>query len=302
MGDFVASVDKWISQFIDTVTPYYDYIVYAKYFIMIVSMILIILLIYNIPYDDIYKSMNDSRDKSMEALRASMNQSNFNLFNYDKISAFILSRGVVYMSNGKIDALKYLLIKMGCAVFFGVLAMQAHVLAFIPAVVVGFLFPDLVVTQSDKSDNANMALDIKNIYDNLRIQTKAGVFLTESLSECYLIVKNGRLKKALLQLTSEIVAQSDIIMAVEEFNKKFNNNYIDEFCVIMKQSLESGRTVKLLDDISNQLADMQAAINIKEKEKLQRKIMYGQLLLYGGVLILCVVAVVRQLTGSLSQF
>ena len=302
MDNILNSINQGWSSFIDILTPYHQYIVYGKYILLIVSLILIFFMVYSIPYEDIYTSLRNSGNKGIDALRSSMASSSFNLFNYDKISTYILSHGVTYMSDGKVDAVKYIMIKLGVSIFIAVIFMQIHILMAIPGIVVGFLLPDVFVNESDKSDNSNMAMDIKNIYDSLRIQTKAGVYLTESLSECYLIVKNARLKKALLELTSAIVAQSDIVMAVEEFNSKFNNRYIDEFCIIMKQSLESGRTVKLLDDISAQLADMQAAINIKEKEKLQRKIMYGQILLYGGVLALCVVAVVRQLTGSLSEF
>lgn len=302
MDQVLDSIANGYASFIDVLTPYHQYVVYSKYIMMIVSLILIILLVYNIPYDDIYNSLQSSGVRSMDALKSSMASSSLNLFNYDKISAFVVSRGVTYMSDGKVDAVKYIMIKLGCAILMAVLFMQFHILLAIPGLVLGFFFPDFIVSESDKSDNNKMSMDIKNIYDSLRIQTKAGVYLTESLSECYLIVRNGRLKKALLQLTSAIVAQSDIVMAVEEFNRKFNNRYIDEFCIIMKQSLESGRTVKLLDDISAQLADMQAAINIKEKERLQRKIMYGQLLLYGGILAVSVVAVVQQLTGSLSEF
>lgn len=298
----MGAITEFFQSALDAITPYQNVIVYCKYFFLALSLLMAFLLVYNIPYSDIYTSLRASREKGADKLRASMINTKFNMLNYDRISTFILSRGVVYMSNGTIDTVKYVVIKVGVAIFLAVVFMQLHPLLAIPGLVLGFLLPDFVVTQSDKGDNAKMSLDIKNIYDSLRIQTKAGVFLTESLSECYLIVKNRRLKKALLQLTNEIVAQSDIIMAVEAFNSKFNNRYIDEFCIIMKQSLESGRTVKLLEDISEQLTDMQAAINLKEKERLQRRLMLGQILVYAGILIMSIYVVGSSLINGLGSF
>lgn len=302
MGNILNMISNLGSSFIDALTPYLTGVVITKYVCMAALMILLGYIIYIMPFDDIKSSMKSRNTRNLEKLRASMTNSKLNAFNYDKIQLFIVSHGVAYFSKGKINALNYVMLKMLCAVFIGIIGVSLNIFLALPFAILGFFLLDIMFTQMDRSDNNDMALDIKNMYDGLRIQTKAGVYLTESLSECYLIVKNSRLKKALLQLTSEIISQSDIIMAVEDFNSKFNNRYIDEFCVIMKQSLESGRTVKLLDDISAQLADMQIAINLKEKEKLQRKIMYGQLLLYGGVLAIAVVAVIEQLANSLASF
>lgn len=288
--------------FIDTLTPYLFYIRIAKEFFLVLSMFLIGWAVYNVPYEAITQSVRRNNAERMERLRTQMAQAKFNTFNYDMIQTFILSRGLVYQTKGRIDALKYTMIKLCTAIVIAIFSMQFSVLLGIPFLVIGFFLPDLIVSESDNQDNSNMAVDIKNIYDSLRIQTKAGVFITEALSECYMVVKNRRLKTALLQLSSEIAAQSDIIMAVEEFNNKFNNQYIDEFCIIMKQSIESGRTVKLLEDISEQLTDMQTAINIKEKEKLQRRIMFAQVMLYAGILAICVVAVGMQLSGTLGAF
>ena len=55
-----------------------------------------------------------------------------------------------------------------------------------------------------------MMPDIKVIYDTLRIQTKAGVFINEALGQCYLKVRNERLKEALLILNGKLIRDKDI--------------------------------------------------------------------------------------------
>ena len=47
----------------------------------------------------------------------------------------------------------------------------------------------------------------------------------------------------------KIVIKNDIESAVIEFNKCFENSYIDTLCVTIKQSLESGKSVQILEDL-----------------------------------------------------
>ena len=68
--------------------------------------------------------------------------------------------------------------------------------------------------QTKIEQNSEVEKDETIIFNNdistLKIQTKAGVFLSYSLSECYLIVKNARLKAAMLEMTNKIVIKNDV--------------------------------------------------------------------------------------------
>ena len=154
--------------------------------------------------------------------------------------------------------------------------------------VLGFFLPDILLNVSNSMDNDTMLSDIKCIYDTLRIQTKAGVFLSASLCECYLAVKNRRLKSALLELTNDISTRREIDDALERFNEKFDFGQIDIFCIVIRQSMESGRSVKVLEDLSLQMNDLQRAINMKEKEALDRKVQVIELMLFIGLLAVTV--------------
>lgn len=50
-----------------------------------------------------------------------------------------------------------------------------------------------------------MLNDIRLIYDTLKIQSKSGVYITDILSECQLLVQMPRLKKALMELTMKFI-------------------------------------------------------------------------------------------------
>lgn len=194
----------------------------------------------------------------------------------------------------------YVAIKGGCAIGFALFGFAAFGwLVSALLAVVGWNAPDIIFSISDKADNDAIVEDIISIYDTLRLQTKSGVYLSTSLVECYTVIRNRRLKKAMLELTSEILAKSNIVNSVEDFSTKFENQYIDSFSVIIKQGLESGQIVKILEDIGIQLKDLKHMLNEKEKKKVANQILVCQLLIYVGVIILTMFVMVGAL-GSMS--
>jgi pilus assembly protein TadC len=138
---------------------------------------------------------------------------------------------------------------------------------------------------------------MKGVYDTLKIKTEGGMFFISALQECYKNARNKRLKDGLRELHNEIVTKSDINAAVDNFNVKFKNKYIDTFCVIIKQALESGKSVEILRDMSDQLADMQEAINVKYQNKLEAQINVIQIMIYIGIVGVCVYGLVMSMNG-----
>ena len=140
---------------------------------------------------------------------------------------------------------------------------------------------------------------MKKIYDTLRIQTKAGVFLDDALSECYLAAKNRRLKNALLELTTEISIKKNIEEALENFNGKFRNEHIRTFCMVINQAQDSGKSSQLLKDLSDQMKDLQHYINMKNKEALDRKVQIIELLIFIGLLAVTIYGLGLEITTTL---
>ncbi len=221
----------------------------------------------------------DGRERMRQLLEVRMRRTKFRFLQYKRIDRYLSRYGAYYMFHA-IHPLAYITIKS----LVGILALhyvaQRSIILSIPAFLVGFLLPDVLLGMSNKRDNEDMLEDIQKVYDVMRIQSRAGVFLNDALAESYLIIKNRRLKTAVLELVNQIAARSDVEAAIDAFNLKFKCGYVDSLCIVIKQSLQSGKTVQLLTDISSQLTYIRRAISLKEKERIERKIAIVELLIY----------------------
>lgn len=224
-------------------------------------------------------------------------------FSYDGITKKIKSTGMYEVFGKDFTPSSFILVKILSSILFLMLGISLEFKFFsIIFMIFGFFAFDLLVMYSNSSDNEKMQMDLKIVYDTLRIQSKAGVFLTKSIAECYLVVRNPRLKKALLELNAEIITNTDILQAIENFNSKFDNYQIDQFCIVIKQSIESGQKTKILEDLADQIKDIEEGLAIKEAAKRERKIEFIQLLIYIGIIAITVYAMVIELGNSFMNF
>lgn len=219
----------------------------------------------------------------------------------DSIQKYLESTGATYMFKGFANPAAFIMLKILSAILLYFLVMQISknfLIVFLIAAA-GFFLPEILLNVSDYFDNETILPDMKKIYDTLRIQTKAGVFLDDALSECYLAAKNRRLKSALLELTTEISIKKNIEEALENFNGKFRNEHIKTFCMVINQAQDSGKSSQLLKDLSDQMKDLQHSINLKNKEALDRKVQIVELLIFVGLLAVTVYSLGLEITTSL---
>jgi hypothetical protein len=253
----------------------------------------------------IVKSTLDNKNVSKFSLvRIDKNLKGTNnvLFDYEKIDKYLKKMGLKEMFNRDINPTQFIMVKVILGLAFIIAFFKFNALISLVLGILGFFIPDIVLKVSNTVDNEEMLPDIKRIYDTLRIQTKAGVFLTMSLTECYLVVKSPRLKKALLELNNYIITKNDIEGAIEEFKSKFQYTYIDTFCIVIGQSIESGRTVQILQDLSTQIKDIEEAMNIKLAERVKTKLEGLQFLIYVGVIGIIVYGIFTEIFKSLTSF
>lgn len=299
--------------FINFCTEYKNVIDILQLIFLILIPILVFVVIYKIKWNvvankagsKVKKSVLNMLESNEEEDRLKMKKGYFNL---ERIDTYLRAKGGYYMFDW-LEPFTFMMIKFGVAILFFIVGLSLIknnlLLALIIGAVLavgGFFAFDLLINVANDSDNDDMLNDIKSIFDTLKIQTKAGVFLSYSLSECYLIVKNARLKAAMLEMTNKIVIKNDIETAVTEFNKCFENSYIDTLCVTIKQSLESGKSVQILEDLSTQIADMQHAINIREREQMDSRIQLLEVLVFVGLIGSVLYALVIQMMGSMGGF
>lgn len=219
----------------------------------------------------------------------------------DSISKYLESTGATYMFGELANPAAFIMLKILSAILLYFLGMQiaSNFLIVFLIAAAGFFLPEILLNVSDYFDNETILPDMKKIYDTLRIQTKAGVFLDDALSECYLAAKNRRLKSALLELTTEISIKKNIEEALENFNGKFRNEHIKTFCMVINQAQDSGKSSQLLKDLSDQMKDLQHSINLKNKEALDRKVQIVELLIFVGLLAVTVYSLGLEITTNL---
>lgn len=236
--------------------------------------------------------------QTKRALYKTLKKSKFKAFDYEYLDGFLKENGVYTMFK-KLDPLLYIGIKAGVSIFLLIVLVSVSPIAGVVGMILGFIVPDYIFKESNNSDNKKMMDDIKNIYDTLRIQTKAGVYITSVLTDCYLVVQNKRLKKALLELTSDIIAKNDINEALDDFASKFTNEYITTLATIIKQSLQTGQASKLFEDIKEQINDIEAALILREKERINSQVVAVQALIYVSIIIVSIFVCMLALQAGL---
>lgn len=206
---------------------------------------------------------------------------------YESTKLFLSQYGANYMMGRHTAPEEYALINIFLALIVGIIgAVNFGIIGLLAGMLSGYNLLKGILIISNNYDNEKILYDLKGIYDTLKIKTEGGMFLISAIQECYKNARNKRLKDALSELYNELVTKSDVREAVDNFNVKFKNKYIDTFCVIIKQSLESGKAVEILSDMSEQLTDMQNAINIKENGRLETQIETIQIMVYIGMVMI----------------
>jgi len=187
-------------------------------------------------------------------------------FNYERLEKYLVKMG------HKTTPSQFVLIKIEIGILLMLIIMQyGNILLSLIGLIIGFYIPDIKVKSKNKKDNDSILKDLQRVYDVLRIETKSGVHISDAIRECYLVSSNPRLKEGLLILSNGLSTNKSFEILLQEFNNKFDNPYIDSFCIIIKQSLETGRTVQILEDLSEQIKDIDEAKYLIEEERIEKK-------------------------------
>lgn len=250
--------------------------------------LLIIILIFSFGYmffsdQDRMHQYNKVFNSSLEDISNSMKDQKFRKLNYESIEKNLLRNGITFKFKG-INPLRYILISIGISLFVSWFLSFIHAGLAVLGLIGGFYLFDLYIWYSNSSDNKEMMSDIKTIFTTLKLQTKAGLFITTALTEAFTVVKNPRLKAAILELSGDIINDKSINISLDKFNAKFNNNYIDTLVVVIKQSTESGKAAQSFKDIETQLDEIQSSINLEEKRSIELQVLFVNMLIYGGII------------------
>lgn len=206
-------------------------------------------------------------------------------FNYLKIESFLVKNGAEYCFGKWMNPVSYIGMCMVLGAVAALWGLKIHFWVALIFVSIGIQLPKLIIYTCNQKENRQMLVDLRTVYNALAIQAKSGVYIVASLMECYLAVNNKRLKNGLRELSNEIATSADVKKALVTFENKFDNVHIDSLCVILEQALESGMIADLLQDISEQLADVEEFLMAESKNKLDKKIWVYEMLMFAGIVV-----------------
>lgn len=230
--------------------------------------------------------------QAYETICMQVKRSKRGLFEYARWERFLRIHGAAYHYGSRIEPVSYLAICFFIGLMGFVMGMSFGGLAAVGACVLGFFLPGILLQYLDKKDNERMLTELDMVYSALGIQIRAGVYVTDALSECYGSVTQVRLRDALQKLSGDIVMKADLDSALESFQGQFNNPYIDSLCITILQAMESGQAVELLGDIAEQIKEMELTLQQKKKEQLNRRVTFYQLGIFALILVLVLYACV----------
>lgn len=240
--------------------------------------------------------------KACEEFTGLLRERNKNSGWYRRTAEWLSKNGAGFHYGKWLNPTAYLALRI-VAALLGLLIMSGISLGYgILASVLLFFLPGWMLTYLNRKDNLNLLPEIKLVYHALEIQIRAGVYVTDALAECYGSVQNKRLRQALLDLAGDIVMKSDIYRALERFQDKFDNSYIDALCITILQALESGQAVELLGDISEQIKDMETTVMERRKGALDRSITFYQLGVLAAVMGVVLYACITHMYAAAVKF
>lgn len=235
----------------------------------------------------IYTGRNRSPQKividAYEVLCVRARQEKYVWWDYDKWDKYLTANGAIYHYGKWMNPISY----MGLCCVSGVGGFTVGTLfggwiACITALI-GIFLPGMLLEYLNKRDNERMLGELDLVYSALSIQIRAGVFVSDALTECYSSVKFLRLRNALQDLCTDLIVNAELGKALEKLQSKFDNRYIDTLCITIMQACESGQAVELLSDIAEQIKDMELVIQQRKKDQLDRSTTFYQL----GVFVIC---------------
>ncbi len=224
------------------------------------------------------------------------------LFDYSKTEKFLKANGAKYHIGNNMEPVRYYAIRLICMLLGILLGIRIHVVIALVLAIICYQLPQLYVQYANRQDNEKMLPDIKLIYNALFVQIQAGVFITDAVSECYESVSYKRLKDALQELTGKIVMKNDFEEAMNDFQSRFDNKYIDSMNIILVQAMESGHSIELLSDISDQINDMTSAVQLKKKAALDRHTTFYLLGIMVSLLAIILYACISQMFALVTNF
>jgi len=220
---------------------------------------------------------------------------------YQKKEKWLSQNGAVFHYGARMTTDKFLAVQFLSAALGMVAFVSFSWECGVAASVCFYFLPAWLLLYLNNRDNERLLPELKLVYHALELQIRAGVYVMDALAECYGSVQEKRLRNALLELAGDIVMKADIYDALNKFQGKFDNRYVDSLCITLLQAMESGQAVELLKDIGEQIKDMEETVLERKKSALERSITFYQLGILVVILGIALYACVTYMFGAATR-
>lgn len=222
---------------------------------------------------------------------------------YNKLQIYLSKIGANYLKKRIVDPIEYEFVNVLLAVVFGTLGYRFFgLIGLLIGCILGFCLLRVLLNINNSRDNDKIVEDLQSIYENIKINTESGVFLTEALNSCYKVASCDRLKKALYEMITDIMVKQNVMDAIEDFKLKFKSVHIDTFCTVLRQGYETGDTMTALSSISQQLISIQKAVEIRHKQRLENDITKVMLVILIAIIVIVMYAVVIEYSIAMVSY
>lgn len=255
------------------------------YILQTVIAVSISLMTYTLSNDDIvgraYRKLNNRR---INIINRIINGGDDNDARYNIIDSKLKRKGYKFYFND-MKPYKYVSYKIYTATAGAVIGLVLiSVPGMIIGAIVGYYLIDFYTYFLDSRDNAAINDDIRIILTAMRVQGSVNIYITDILQECYYEINNKRLKKAMLEFTGDIRAKRDIEEAVDSFEEKFNNKYVESLCVAIKQHFRSGKSVNMIEYINKQMLALQREMIVRDRRVTDQDKIISNFIVFGIII------------------
>lgn len=203
-----------------------------------------------------------------------------------------------------INALIYYAIKLVSMLFLTFYIIAYGSISVLVAVLflIIFFYIDIVYFIKNMVDNAAIKEDLPKVCNNMEIETYGGITFDQSLMDVFEVVKNKRFKKALYEMTAEIILKRNPTEALEHLKSKFKSDDIDSFVLTLQQAIETGKERKMLESKSKVLTNMYVKSKDIQTQMNELKILGVALLDLGAICWLMYYVFQDYINSSIQSF
>lgn len=327
MGNFIANVKYYTSTIFGNIRVFfYDLLQkfpFIMYLIAFIAAVGVFVAIFTLAkhFDEIQaerkRKLEEAKKRPREDTKwdIKMRERQTGFFSYRRIDVLMTSTGYKYKQKAKNKLVQlpseymqdcFVIAIIGGIIFVGVAwalteftFKPVQLIWFIPGFFIFLRFNDWSLTSNDKTDNKKMLPDINSMYETLKVSATAGIPIIDGLAECYRQVKHPRLKTAMSEVSNSIHAGRDIETAINNLRAQFTSPEIIQFCIVIRQALETGRQEEILSDLAANMREVQNEINHQLEESLNTKV---QMIQMGLLFLLIFTMLYATFTTLTAQF